>query len=119
MNVNRDRANALGAQMASPPRVAGLLIAVLCVAGYIATLVAFFPAPPPADATYVYSYMQEWKFGDWQSPLMSILWWLIDPIAPGAGSMFLFIATLYWLGFAMVALAAARRSAWIGVAVPI
>ena len=37
--------------------------------------------------------------GDWQSPVMVWLWGLIDPIAPGAGSMFLLIATTYWLGF--------------------
>ena len=44
---------------------------------------------------------------------------VIDPIAPGSGSMFLLIATLYWLGFALVAVAVANRSAWTAVAVPI
>ena len=45
----------------------------------------------------------DWRFGDWQSPVMSMLWWLIDPIAPGAWSMFLLIASFYWLGFGLMA----------------
>src|SRR5262249_11275866 len=69
--------------------------------------------------TYVYQFMQEWHFGDWQSPLMSMLWWVIDPIAPGPGSMFLLIATLYWLGFGLVALAVARRSGMLALVVPV
>src|SRR3954451_19579180 len=98
------------------PHGIGLLIAFLIAAGYILTLVAFFPGHLTTDATFVYGFMKDWMFGDWQSPVMSILWWLIDPIAPGSGSMFLLVATLYWLGFAFVAVAAARRSPWIGVA---
>jgi hypothetical protein len=50
---------------------------------------------------------------------MSMLWWVIDPIAPGPGSMFLLVALCYWLGFAMVGIALARRSASIGIAAPI
>ena len=41
---------------------------------------------------------------------MTLLWGLIDPIAPGSGSMFLLIATSYWLGFGLLAFAVARRS---------
>ena len=40
---------------------------------------------------------------------MTVLWGMIDPIAPGAASMFLLIATSYWLAFGMLALALARR----------
>ena len=49
---------------------------------------------------------------------MTVLWWLIDPIAPGAGSMFLFIAALYWLGFGLPAIAVARRSLMLGIVTP-
>src|SRR6266436_9168521 len=110
MNVNLDHANTLVAQMAF--RATGLLIALLVATGYMLTLVAFFPGYMTTDSAFVYGFMQEWKFGDWQSPLMSMLWWVIDPIAPGSGSMFLLIATLYWLGFGLVALTVARRSIW-------
>src|SRR5262249_25347434 len=47
------------------------------------------------------------------------LWWAIDPISPGSGSMFLLVAFLYWLGFALVAVAVVRRSVWIGLGVPL
>ena len=33
--------------------------------------------------------------------------------------MFLLIATLYWVGFGLVALTAARRNAWLGLATPL
>src|SRR6202008_4056988 len=49
----------------------------------------------------------------------SMLWWVIDPISPGPGSMFLLFATSYWLAFAAIALPVARRSALLGVLVPI
>src|SRR5262245_39797904 len=68
------------------------LIVAQAAAGYALTLVAFYPGYLTNDATYVYRFMQEWSFGDWQSPLMSMLWCVIDPIAPGSGSMFLLFA---------------------------
>jgi hypothetical protein len=63
--------------------------------------------------------MRDWRFGDWQSPLMSMLWWVIDPISPGPGSMFLLVAFSYWLGFALVGIALGRRSVLLGVVVPL
>src|SRR5260370_14673160 len=41
---------------------------------------------------------------------MTIVWWLIDPGSPDTGTMFLLVAGLYWLSFAIAALAVARRS---------
>src|SRR5262249_8895909 len=96
-----------------------LLIAAIVAAGYALTMLAFYPGYLTNDATFVYQYMQEWRFGDWQSPLMSMLWWVIDPISPGPGSMFLLVAFCYWLGFALTGVALARRSAPLGVAVPL
>src|SRR5258705_173887 len=100
------------------PGGAKLAIAVFTAAGFALTLQALYPGYPTNDATFVYGFIKEWRFGDWQSPVMSLLWWLIDPIAPGTGSMFLLVATLYWLGFAVAAVAVARRSARIGNAAP-
>src|SRR6185312_5330976 len=65
---------------------------------------------------YMHSEALRGEAEDWQSPLLTKLWALIDPLAPGAASMFLFIATLYWLAFAMLALALARKSSWLGMA---
>src|SRR4051794_18038140 len=105
---------------ARAPLAAFLAIVALSALGFAAALLAFYPGYLTNDAGFVYGFMKEGgRFGDWQSPLMIILWGLIDPIAPGPGSMFLLIATLYWLGFALIGLAAARRSFWIGLLVPL
>ena len=50
---------------------------------------------------------------------MAVLWRLVDPIAPGSSSMFLLTATLYWLGFGLLALVAVRRVAWLGLVTPL
>src|SRR3954468_2082667 len=97
----------------------GLSIAALLAGGFVLTMAAFYPGYMPNDALYVYSYGQEWSFGDWQSPLMSILWRFIDPLAPGAASLFLLITTVYGLGFGLLAMTVARRSAGAGLLVPL
>jgi hypothetical protein len=101
---------------AARPRMIAAL--ALCALGFGLTLFVFYPGVMTYDALYVYSYIGERKFGDWQSPVMTLLWWLIDPIAPGSGSMFLLITTLYWLAFSLIALTVARRS-WFALALPI
>jgi hypothetical protein len=50
---------------------------------------------------------------------LTIVWWLVDPIAPGSGSMFLLDAAVYWIGFALVAATVARRSAALALMVPL
>ena len=85
-------------------------IFLLVVAGYLLTVLVFYPGYSTTDARYVYADARAGQLGDWQSPVMGVLWLLIDPVAPGALSMFLLTATLYWLGFGLLALIAARRS---------
>jgi hypothetical protein len=96
-----------------------LLVSALTAACFGLTVMALYPGYMTNDATYVHGYIQDWQLGDWQSPLQTMVWWLIDPIAPGPGSMFLLIVTLYWLGFGVIALATARRSAGLGLMVPL
>ena len=60
------------------------------------------------DAKFVHEDIAKGVLGDWQSPVMTVLWGVIDPIAPGPGSMFLLTATCYWLGFGLLAFALAR-----------
>jgi hypothetical protein len=90
-----------------------LLVLAAC---YALTVLMFYPGYATVDARYVYADAMAWQFGDWQSPAMGVLWRLIDPIAPGSMSMFLLTVTLYWLGFGLVAIMAARRSLWLGFA---
>src|SRR5215472_18977639 len=84
-------------------------VAALLVAGYAFTLWIYYPGAMTWDAKYVYQDIAKGFYGDWQSPVMTWLWGLIDPIAPGSGSMFLLIATSYWLGFALPSFALAAR----------
>jgi hypothetical protein len=93
-----------------------LEVLLAAAAAYALTLLVFYPGYITIDARYVYADAQAWHFGDWQSPAMAALWRLVDPVAPGALSMFLLTATLYWLGFGTLALMAARRSLWLGLA---
>jgi hypothetical protein len=111
-------ATSLGRPPKAPAGIA-LAITAMAAAGFALTLLVLFPGYLTNDATYVYQFMQDWRFGDWQSPLMSMLWRLVDPIAPGPGSMFLLFATLYWLGFTAVALTIARRFAALALLVPL
>ncbi len=84
-------------------------VCALIAAGYGLTLVIFYPGIMTYDAKFVYEDIARGVLGDWQSPVMTVLWGMIDPVAPGSGSMFLLIATSYWLGFGLLALALAYR----------
>ncbi|MGA7002160.1 MAG: hypothetical protein WBZ28_09510 [Pseudolabrys sp.] len=105
------------AQVAS--RRSYLAVAILIAAGYGLTFLVFYPGVMTYDAKFVYGDIAKHTLGDWQSPAMTVLWALIDPIAPGSGSMFLLIATTYWVGFGLLAFTIARRSVWLAVLVPI
>ena len=90
-------------------------IAAMTAAGFGLTLYVFYPGVMTYDARFVYEDIAKGVLGDWQSPVMTVFWALIDPIAPGSGSMFLLIATFYWLAFGLLAFTLARRSIWLAV----
>src|SRR4051812_14324764 len=107
----------------SPPEPAGVslrhcsfLIVTLAACGFLLTLLVFYPGVMTFDARYVYDDMTRGFLGDWQSPVMTVLWSLIDPIAPGSASMFLLIAMQYWTAFGLLAFAIAQRSILLAVA---
>jgi len=102
---------------AHPPaasRGASIVIAALLAAGFALTMAAFYPGYMTIDAEWVYKAIAG-GLGDWQSPVMSVLWGWIDPVAPGSMSMFLLMALLYWGGVGLVAFTVARGSAWLGI----
>jgi hypothetical protein len=96
-----------------------LAVAAQIAAGYGLTLLIFYPGIMTFDAKFVYEYIAKGVLGDWQSPVMTVLWGVIDPIAPGPGSMFLLIASSYWLGFGLLAFALARRSSRLALLLPL
>src|SRR5689334_15357796 len=96
------------------------LIAVgLAVAGFGLTLLIFYPGIMTYDAKYVYEDIAKHTLGDWQSPAMTVLWALIDPIAPGSASIFLLTAAAYWLAFGLLGFALAERSRGLGALPPL
>lgn len=96
-----------------------LLTAAMTVAGFALTLYVFYPGVMTFDSRYVYQDIATGFFGDWQSPAMTVLWSLIDPIAPGPASLLLLTAALYWLAFGLLALTMARRSVWLALLLPL
>ncbi|MDQ8730269.1 hypothetical protein [Bradyrhizobium sp. LHD-71] len=104
----------------TPTRPTALVLpALLTAAGFALTLHVFYPGIMNYDARYVYLDSLKSFYGDWQSPVMTWLWKTIDPIAPGAASMFLLIATLYWLGIGTLSFTLARRSRVLAAALPL
>ncbi len=91
------------------PRFLIISVAILLAAGFGLTLLIFYPGVMTYDAKFVHEDIAKGTMGDWQSPVMVWLWALIDPIAPGAGSMFLLIATTFWMGFGVLSFALASR----------
>jgi len=96
-----------------------LLLVGLAAAGFASTLYVFYPGIMTFDSLYIYKDMAKRAFGDWQSPAMLALWMVIDPIAPGPGSIFLLTAALYWLAFTIVAMGVARHSPQLALLVPV
>ena len=83
----------LSADHRRAPRRLYMAVAVLIAAGYGLTLAIFYPGIMTYDAKFIYEDIAKGVLGDWQSPVMTVLWGAIDPIAP-SGSMFLLMATL-------------------------
>ena len=101
-------------------RAPGRVIApALALAGFILSLAVFFPGVMTFDAKFVHEDIAKHTLGDWQSPVMTVLWAWIDPVAPGSASMFLLIAAMYWLAFGLLGIALARRATWLAVLPPI
>jgi hypothetical protein len=96
-----------------------LLIAAMTAAGFALTLYVFYPGIQTFDSLYIYKDMAKGFYGDWQSPVMIVLWSLVDPIAPGTGSLLLLTVTLYWLTFAVVAMTVAQRSPRLALILPL
>jgi hypothetical protein len=95
------------------------IVAALTAAGFGVTIAVFYPGLMTYDARYVYGDIARGRYGDWQSPVMTWLWGLIDPILPGPASMFLLIVSLYWLGFAVLGMTIARDRPRLAPAVPL
>jgi hypothetical protein len=102
-----------------PPRLLMASVAILLAVGFALTLAVFYPGIMTFDSKYLHEYAMKGTMGDWQSPVMVWLWAMIDPIAPGAGSMFLLIVATYWLGFGSLSLTLASRGSKAALLLPL
>jgi hypothetical protein len=110
---------ALPEQVLPQPRFLMASVAALLALGFGLTLLIFYPGVMTFDSKFLHEYAMKGTMGDWQSPVMVWLWALIDPVAPGAGSMFLLIVATYWLGFALLSLALASRGKRVALLLPL
>jgi hypothetical protein len=106
-------------QAVSARRPSWPIVILLHAAGFALSVVVFYPGVMNYDARYIYLDTAAGRFGDWQSPLMGWLWSVVDPIAPGPASILLVIAASYWLGFALLSVAVARRSRVLTLVTPL
>jgi hypothetical protein len=83
-----------------------LLAGLIASAGFGFTIWLFYPGMTTHDALAVYDQAHAGRFGDWQPPLMGVLWVLLEKLL-GYGPQALFVPTaaLYWLGFLLVFIA--------------
>jgi len=111
-------------EIARPAPIAGhalwrWLPSALSAGAYALTLLVFYPGIMTYDARYVHLDSLKGFYGDWQSPVMTWFWRMIDPLAPGPASMFLVIVTLYWGGIAVLSHSISRRSSPLAAALPL
>src|SRR5262249_54512901 len=79
------------------------------LAGFALTLAVYWPGVMNFDSKYIYDDVLTGFRGDWQSPVHTELWRLVDFISPGSGSMLITIAAFYWAAFGVLA---AKLSRW-------
>lgn len=96
---------------APSPGPAEIAIAVLLMAaGFALSVWLLFPGFTTHDALAVYDQAHAGRLGDWQPPLMGLVWVWLEPLfGYGPQALFLPVAALYWLGW-LTAFMALRRT---------
>jgi hypothetical protein len=99
------------------PRSELVAAAVLALSGFGLSAYLFFPGIATHDALAVYDQAHAWSFGDWQPPLLGIIWVALEPIFGfGPGAILLPVLACYWLGIFFFFVALRRmgaRTAWL------
>src|ERR1051325_2140122 len=74
-------------------RVGGYLV---CAAGFVLTVVAFYPGVMSPDSFDQWEQGRAWAFNDVHPPVMSALWGLMDRVWAGPAGMLLLHNALFW-----------------------
>lgn len=78
------------------------------LAGWALTLAVYRPGFAMYDTLMQYRQVLSGRFDDWHPPAMARLWQALAPFGGGQAPLFVAQVTLYWLGFALLALPLAR-----------
>jgi hypothetical protein len=101
----------------SPSPLPIALAGLVALTGFALATWLFSPGMVTHDALAVYDQAYEWRFGDWQPPLMGVIWRGLETLF-GYGPRAILLPTLaiYWLAFFLLFVAISRaraRSAWL------
>ncbi|HYH87255.1 MAG TPA: hypothetical protein VEX60_17515 [Pyrinomonadaceae bacterium] len=88
---------------------------LLCAAGFLLSVVAFYPGYMSPDSTGQLAQARAWEFTDWHPPLMAAVWGVVDRVAAGPAGMLLLHNAAYWGACALFWRATYRRSVWLGL----
>jgi hypothetical protein len=88
---------------------------LLCAAGFLLCVVAFYPGYMSPDSTGQLMQARAWNFDDWHPPLMAAVWGLVDRTLPGPAGMLILQNAAYWGACALFWRATYRRSLWLGL----
>jgi hypothetical protein len=82
-------------------RVAGWAGYVLCAAGFVLTVWAFYPGLMSPDSIDQWAQGRAWVFNDVHPPLMAAVWGLSDRVWAGPAPMLVFHNLMFWGGAAL------------------
>lgn len=88
---------------------------LLCAAGFLLCVVAFYPGYMSPDSTGQLTQARAWDFNDWHPPLMAAVWGVVDRVFPGPAGMLILQNAAYWGACALFWRATHRRSVWLGL----
>jgi hypothetical protein len=90
----------LRARAPAPSRLEILAAALIMAAGLALSAWLFYPGLATHDALAVYDQAHAGRFGDWQPPLMGVIWVALENLfGYGPQALFLPVAALYWIGW--------------------
>jgi hypothetical protein len=94
------------ARALAPSHVEILAAAMIMAGGFALSVWLFYPGLATHDALAVYDQAHAGRFGDWQPPLMGVIWVVLEHVfGYGPQALFLPVAALYWVGWFLAFLA--------------
>ncbi len=85
---------------------------VTAFAGFLLTVLTFFPGYLSPDSIDQYQQALTFQFTDWHPPIMALLWSILDSIWTGPEPMLLLQAAAFWLGAYALLSVIPTRSPW-------